>query len=321
MKRTVLSFTLCLGMSLLFFQCGIGEDEMAGKVVVNRARLEKLSTPGNPLPEFRAAANEDAPGQRSTPVNLSGDLCYAILSLGELGPGMFGMTWLAPENTFPNGPHSGTCSTVKFNLSNPVTISSHIVVPETADDMPASQMIIRAELSFNYVDATFQVNGTSPEYTIRTVYASSATAPDVDGTMYRGDKLIRLPGETLFRWASASGTTTVRDAADSGIYTDVTVTDYQFPGQGNPDYVPVTANFHEALPVTWQLITDPTQLWTLEFDLSDAIVWAEDPALFTTPEQYVAAFRLKFGPNQTTTMGEEDDGIRAQLRIETATQK
>jgi hypothetical protein len=78
----------------------------------------------------------------------------------------------------------------------------------------------------------------------------------------------------------------------------------------------MTANFHEELDVTYELITDTSKTWVLDFDLSDAIVWSADPATFTSPMDILEAFRLKFGPNRTTTQGEEDDGIRADLRIE-----
>ena len=315
MTRNIMESLVLSGLALLCLHCGEG-DGRGGKVIQNHARLEQLTETSQSMFLFRAVGDEGAMGVRTSPDNLGGDLCYAILSLGDLGPGMYGMTWLAPEETFPNGPESGTCTTVQFDLANPVTISNSIVVPETADDMPDNPVISRAELNFNYVDAIFQINDTAPAYTIRTVYASTATAPDVTGAMKMGDKLIRLPGETEFKWANASGLSANRADVENGLYTDATVTGYEYPGQGNPDYVPVTANFHKELPVTWDLITDTTQIWTLGFDLSNAIVWATDPATFTTPQEFVAAFRLKFGPNQTTTMGEEDDGIRARLRID-----
>ncbi|MBN2716583.1 MAG: hypothetical protein JXX14_12070 [Deltaproteobacteria bacterium] len=309
---------LVSSMALLCLCCGEGDDR-GGKVVRNRAKLTKLTAASQTPFLFRAIGDTAPMANRTSPANLSGDLCYAILSLGDLGPGMWAMTWLAPEETFPDGPESGTCSAVQFDLANPFTISNSVLVPETEGDMPSHQIIGRVELSFNYVDATFQVSDTAPVYTIRTVYASTATASDVTGIMQRGDKLIRLPGETAFQWANSAGTSTSRQEVETGLFADKTVTGYKFPGQGNPDYVPVTANFYEELPVTYALITDSTKIWTLEFDLSNAILWENDPTTFTSPQAYVAAFRLKFGPNQTTTMGEADDGIRARLRIDDGT--
>ena len=234
---------------------------------------------------------------RFTPSNLAGDLCFAFLSPGNLGPGMFPMTWLAPDESFPFGPESGTDSTVSFDLASPVDISGKLRVPASEDYMPSVQKIIRAELYFNYVDATFTLN--EQEYTVRTVYATSWTADDVTGTMNQGDKLIKLAGGTEFFWANAAGTSADRSAVSSGLIQDVTVTAYIQPSDGNQDYVPVTANFMEEFPVTYSLITDTTKVWTLEFILDGAIVldWAEDLATLTEPQDILAAFRLKFGPN------------------------
>lgn len=313
MKSIVKAIPMVLALCCL--HCNL-ENDRSGKVIRNKARLEKAVPQSLPQMIHRVVGSDSPQPFRTTPSNLQGDLCYAILSLGELGPGMFGMTWLAPEETFPNGPEKGICSTVQFDLLNPATITSKVLIPETSADMPASEKIIRAELSFNYVDATFQVNDSSPEYTIRTVYSTTATAADVTGTMQQGDKLIKLPGETIFHWANATGTSANRSDVADGLFVDSTVVDYEHPGDGNPDYIPVTANFFEELPVTHELLTDTAKVWTLAFDLEDAIVWNIDPADITSPQQYVAAFRLKFGPNQSTTYGENDDGIRAQLKIE-----
>lgn len=323
MKLSVIAGILLL--TTLILGCPMEEEGRDGVVVRNTARLERAEASG-PSASLQAprsvtgtsvrSVSQDGDGKyRTTPDDLSGDLCYAILSLGDLGPGMFGMTWLAPESTFPDGPSSGVMSNVIFTLAAPTDISGYVVAPESADGMPSRQEIIRAELSFNYVDAVFSL-GTPPiEYRIRTVYATTAEADDVSGTMRRGDKLIRLPDETVFKWASAAGLHDTRP--ETGAYQDSTVVDAVFPGDGNPDYVPVTANFPVPLPVTYALLTDPAKIWTLTFDLSDAILWGDtDPETLSSPEAIVAAFRLKFGPNQSTTYGEEDDGIQAALTIE-----
>lgn len=285
-----------------------------GLVVTNQARLERAA-PSRSLPDVRTGGTgRDAGNFRTTPTNLSGDLCYAFLSLGELGPGMFAMTWLAPEDSFPNGPESGVRSNVTFDLAAPATITGQVYIPASEDDMPDSKQVIRAELNFNHVDATFILNGQT--YTVRTVYATSFTADDADGIMVQGDKLIRLPGETRFMWAGSDGLHAARAAAGSGVYQDATVTGYDQPSEGNRDYIPVTAHFIEPFPVTWELLDDAAKTWTLEFILKDAIVWAADPSTLDTPESIVNAFRLKFGPNRSTTMGETDDGIRAVFSIE-----
>ncbi|MBU0935743.1 MAG: hypothetical protein KKC64_08990, partial [Spirochaetes bacterium] len=67
--------------------------------------------------------------------------------------------------------------------------------------------------------------------------------------------------------------------------------------------------------VDWDTLADTGKTWTLSFILENAIVWTVAPDTLTTPQAILDAFRLKFGPNQSTTYGEEDDGIRATLSI------
>ena len=101
-----------------------------------------------------------------------------------------------------------------------------------------------------------------------------------------------------------------------GLIQDKPVSQYVHPAEGNPDYVAVTANFPEPLAVDVALITNEQKIWTLTFELTDAVAWSDDPATLDTPQDLLAAFQLKLGPNQSTTLGRSDDGIRASLRIE-----
>ncbi len=290
-----------------------------GRVVENSARLVSTSLASPPLAVGTPAASCGDDAARCTPENVSGDLCYAILGLGELGGDFFSMTWLAPESTFPEGPRSGTCSTVQFDLQATTSVNGMIEIPDSEESMPARQDLIRAELMFNYVDVRFTLPGPlAGSYVVRTVYATSATAPDVAGTMALGDKLVRAEGESTFRWCNAAGCDEDRAAVAAGIIQDATVVDYAFPGDGNPDYVNVTANFLEAVPVSYALLQDPTRTWTLDFSVSDAIVWSVPPSEMADLPAMLDAFRLKFGPNRSTTYGETDDGIRATLTLDPA---
>jgi|GEM_PF-2957664 len=319
---------LCLGMLL---GCGMldGDSRNGGRVISNKAKLEQKSSAAAKKAEYISGnlalsktevniESQTINGQyRSSPNNLSGDLCFAFLSLGDLGPGMFPMTWLAPSESFPDGPSSGSCSTIKFDLSDPEIIVGKLKIPESSGDMPARKEIIRAELNFNYVDASIEVGegDSALSYVIRTVYTSAYTAEDVSGTMYLGDKLIRLPSEDKFRWANSEGTSFNRDSVATGIFRDNTVTEVVH-GDGNQDYVPVTANFPTEVTVDYGMLADTSKVWTLSFELANAIVWSADPNTFTSPQDLVKNFRLKFGPNRSTTYGEADDGIRSQLSID-----
>lgn len=320
--NTFKTLAINTAIALLFTSCGMmGEGTGGGgRVVSNNARLNLGGAGFAPKvlsPMVAIQTNQIDGAYRSTPVNLAGDLCYAFLSLGELGPGMFPMTWLAPAESFPDGPRSGSCSTVQFDLAQPEIILGKLKIPESAGDMPARKEIIRAELNFNYVDASFVVGeGDSAQtYVIRTVFTFEYSSPDVDGVMKSGDKLILLPGETMFRWANASGTSASRDSVLEGLIQEATVTEI-VPGDGNQDYVPVTANFPNPVAVEYDALSDTTKVWTLSFLLQNAIVWDRNPELYSTPQEWLAGFRLKFGPNRSTTYGEDDDGIRSQLYID-----
>lgn len=306
-------FLILGSAAVLLYGCSLFGPE-SGLVIDNKARLETAASSRSMLPRTVAQDSSRAvSGFRSTPESISGDLAWAFLSLGDLGPGMFPMTWLAPEDSFPETPESGSVSNVVFDLADPVTISAKVLIPASASDMPERQEILRAELNFNYVDTTFVLGDQT--YTVRTVYTTSFTATDVEGTMRRGDKLIRLPGETDFKWADNNGVYLTRVDASDGPYQDSTVTGYVQPPEGNQDYIPVTANFPQSLPVDWDTLADTGKTWTLSFILENAIVWTVAPDTLTTPQAILDAFRLKFGPNQSTTYGEEDDGIRATLSI------
>jgi len=202
-------------------------------------------------------------------------------------------------------------------LLNP--FAGKIKIPSSEGEMPSAKQIIRSELMYNYVDTTFKLTGTSGvdgEYTVRTVYSTTATADDVTGTMEKGDKLIKSSAESRFKWCNSGACSETRSAVSTGIYQDSTVTGYVHPSDGNPDYVNVTANFPTAVDVTYSQLTDSAKVWTLDFSVTNGIVWASLPNTFSSVQSILNSFRLKFGPNQSTTQGEEDDGIRASLSIQ-----
>lgn len=73
---------------------------------------------------------------------------------------------------------------------------------------------------------------------VRTVFVTEATAADVAGTMRRGDKLVKLPGDSRFRWCDASGCSEDRDAVAAGVIAEPKLVDYVFPGQETPPATP-----------------------------------------------------------------------------------
>lgn len=304
---------------------GCGDEgsrsDFASQMIDNNAILQSSSLTSLSLMSSTCDNDET----RCTPTNLEGDVCYAIYMMGELGGESFSGYWLWPESVSDpeEGLESGTCSATTFNLGTSTSFNASVQIPESSGEMPTVKDIIRVELAFNYVDATVTINnGTlNDTYTIRTVYASTADESDADDTMVQGDKLVKASGASEFSWCNSSGCNTSRSAVSTGIIQDATVTEYEFPsGGGNTDYIPVTANFGEnganAVTVTYDQMANTDLTWTLDFDLSSAIVWSESPSNFTNVQDMVDAFRLKFGPNQSTTNGETDDGIQATISIE-----
>lgn len=322
-KLSVICFIFVLGLFLA--RCGEGRDGGIGQFIENAAVMtsstlntfsSSSSEPGVQVTATCASANT-----RCTPENLSGDICYAIYGMGELGEGFFSGLWLWPEDmTDPEEElQSGACSATTFDLSASTTFNGSVNIPESESEMPSNKQIIRMELSFNYLDAKISINNGALDNTfvVRTVYVD-----DPDAAWEQGDKLYRLSSETEadFKWCNSTTCSTTRSDVATGIIQDATVTEYEHNGDGNESYIPVTANFGEngvdAYDVTFAQLADTTLTWTLDFDVSDAILWSEAPSTFTNVREMLTAFRLKFGPNQSTTQGEEDDGIHASLTIE-----
>ena len=294
---------------VLLSACGDEERSFNSQTIDNNAVLTS-STLSSLFSVAAACGNSET---RCTPENVQGDLCYAIYGMGTLGGDYFGGKWLWPDSVtdLDEDLETGTCSATTFNLSSSTTFDNGVQIPASAGDMPSNNQILRVELNFNYVDVTVTINnGTlNDTYVIRTVYASNFDASDVDSTMQQGDKLYKASGDSKFSWCNSSSCNNDRATVASGLIQDSTVTDYVHPGDGNTSYIPVTANFGEnsanAVTVSYDELANTGLTWTLDFDVTNAIVWSAAPSTFSNVRDMLSAFRLKFGPNQSHNSGRD----------------
>lgn len=294
----------------VFSLAGCNNGGSNGQLVANNAKLVKSDSSVTRVACTGAVT-------ACSPTNLQGRIYSASVMLGPLGDSAYGMTWLGATDDIINDPSTGKGGTLEFNLTDQTTFSGKISIPTEAK-MPSPPTISRAELNFDYVDATFTLSGTTGvdgAYTVRTIFVTDTTVDDVTGTLYRADKMVKAPGETAFKWCNATTCSADRTAVATGLLTDSTLKNYQHPGQGNLNYPPYSVNLKEDLSVTYAQISSTTNVWTLDFDLASAVQFEAMPSTFDSVSDVVQNFKLKYAPNSSSSQGSDDDGIRATLTI------
>jgi len=161
----------------------------------------------------------------------------------------------------------------------------------------------RLEFSYDYLDATLALDGpinggSAATWQVRTVFVTEAEADDVSGTMYRGDKLVRGPGESAWRWCNAATCSEDRAAVAEGLVTEAKLVDYIYPGQGDPDYIPFAVPLDPPLSLSASQINTPESLWSCGFDMVDAVRLHATPETIATPQALLAALELAYDPDQ-----------------------
>lgn len=309
MRRFLLFSTLVLTSSFLF-SCGDG----GGSLIANTAKLQSETLSRRVGPCTASATS-------CTPTNMGGRIYSGNVMLGEGGSqgGSYGMTWLGATDAVLEDPSQGKGGTLEFDLSEQTTFSGKISIPGEAD-MPTPPVIDRVELNFDYVDTSFTLTGTSGgaadgAYVVRTVFVDEATVEGITDTLIRGDKLVKAPGETVFKWCNTTTCSTTRATVATGLITDSTLVDYEAPSEGNPAYPGYVIGLTESLTVTYAQISSTTNVWTLDFNLTNAIQFTAAPSTFATERAVLSNFKLKFDPESTSA----DDRIRATLAIEAPT--
>ena len=287
------------------------------ETVENRTRL--LSSTINaesPAEIARFAPSCSATNLSCTPTNIEGRIYSASIMLGPLGPAAFGMTLLAGNDEILKDPSKGHGGTTYFNLRDSPLFTGKITIP-TAEEMPSPPVVSRIELSYDYLDVEFTLQGSAIDgtYRVREVFARTATAADVTGEMQRGDKLISTPQDPSWKWCNATQCSADRASVALGLLVEQDFVNYVQPRDGNPYYLPYVVEFTETMNVSHEQISSPANVWRVDFDLRNAILFHSEPAGFTDIMSALAAFHLSFAPNQQQGNGESSPSIRAKLEI------
>lgn len=266
------------------------------------ASASKIAT--NKPGTFQATSGSacSASSTSCTPTNLGGRIFSGGPMLGELGNDAFNITMLGATDEIIQDPSTGIGGSLEFSLIEATTLTGKYAVP-SEEDMPASPIITRMEFNYDYLDATFTLENTGAAnvldktFIIRTVFVTEATANDVSGTMIRGDKLIRTNSETSFRWCNTTSCSANRSDVAEGLIQESKLVNYEFPGQGNENYIPFTVPIEPTLTVTYDELTAEGNVWSVDFSMTNAIIFETAPNALTTESGLLESFELSYEPS------------------------
>lgn len=271
-------------------------------LVETEVRLSLEDPGGGAAASRRRAAAADACGAEAeacTPANLAGRIYSAGAMWGELGPDAFGITMLGATDDVIQDPSEGIGGTLEFSLIESTTLAGKYAAPGGGSE---AKLISRMEFNYDYLDAELTIDPAvgpaAGTYVVRTVFVTEATAPDVEGTMRRGDKLIRTPEEGSFRWCNSALCSESRDEVADGLIQVPRLVEYQHPGQGNPSYAPFVVPLSNQLQLSGDDLATAGSTWSLQFDMTDAALLSTPPAQLTSQSDLLAAFELSYEPDQ-----------------------
>lgn len=230
-----------------------------------------------------------------TPDNLEGRIFSGGVMWGELGPAgsAENVTLIGETADVILDPSKGRGGVLEFSLKEATTLASqHWAPPADAPEKPLERM----EFNFDYLDATFELvdaGALNGRYVIRTVFVSEAESDDVEGAMVRGDLLVKLPNESKFKWCGDNGCREVRDDVQSVIVQSA-IASHVFPGQGNPEYVTYSVPLKNKLRLSGAQLNEANALWTLDFDITNGVNWAQSIQNAMDVPSLLRAFRLSY---------------------------
>ena len=305
---------------LFFFVTISCDDHHGGQVVKNSSKI--ISTQLSLVEGSPCAASS----KTCTPSNLSGRIFAAGALLGKEQDGTknYNMTFLADSEEVINNPSDPSHPEGKntFNLESPLVFSGLISLP-SEEFMPETPVITRIESYFDYIDASFSFSAVevlAENFVVRTVMRKTAKADDVNGVMMLGDKLIRKEGESNFRWCDEVScehlTRPENPIQENSLLKIDEANDLQ---PGNPDYALYSIDLKQkqGVTVSYEEISDVTRLWTLDFDITNALSFTLVPEEFSSELDIVQNFSLEFGCN-TEDCELSDNRITATLTISEA---
>lgn len=285
-----LAFVLALSVAACDSVFGPGDDPTY-EAVTRLTTVDAI-----PSPQAQAAVAL-APGDVAcagssvcvTPENLEGRVYAGGVMVGgtdESGPGYL-ITTVGATPEVRLRPDQGKDGEMTFNIRDATDLAGGYTccggTPYPTDE---AAIVNRLEFMFDYLDATFTVpaqagpNVAGNTYTLRFVYVTETTAPDVgDGgaTVRFGDILVKEEGESSFQWCDQSHCDhDVRPEASPFRWTPLEQPEQH--EQGNPSYAvfPVPVDTQETITFTESEALEGDWLFTVAFDLTNALAFSFD---------------------------------------------
>lgn len=317
MNKKISIYTALFGTGIVAGACGMFGG--GGEVIKNSSQLTSTLLVNNAY-QTQAVTPCLASATTCTPEGFAGRVYAASAMLGEeanngLGEGAYGMTFLADNADTINRPDQGKFGTLTFDLTSPSVFSGLISIP-SEDQMPSSPYMPRLEIAFDYLDAKFELSGHSDtslntEWTIRVIMVKDGTIGDLAVT--GGDLLIKQGASGTFQWCSSAGCSTTRPSSPYTLTSAVQALATAATREGNTNYAYYSVDLATPLRPTFSEISDTTRLWTIDFDIENAIQWTAAPSTFTAAKDFLANFKLPYACNYDGC--DQSGGITATLTI------
>jgi len=315
MKKQIVAFASTLAVaSLSVFIYSCGEGRGSGNVIANAAKL--LSSDYTTISTQSVTACT-ATSAECTPSGFGGRVFAGSTMLHSSGSdtGGYAMTFLAATEEIINRPDVGKTGSLLFDLTAPAVFSGKISIPGEAE-MPTSPVIKRVEFAFDFIDTTFTLENTANsasngDWIVRTIFVKDDT---IDGlAVVGGDLLIKPAASGTFEWCNSDGCSSTTKPTShfktSSIVDALAIT----ARDGNPNYGYYSVDFPTPLAVTFAEISDITRLWTLDFDVTNAIQWEANPSTFDSKQDILDNFSIPYACNFDGCPDAE--GISATLTI------
>ena len=256
-----------------------------------------------------------------TPVGFGGRVFAASAMLGEksrggLGEGAFAMTFLADRDEVIQNPSVGQGGTLAFDLAMASVFSGRIQIPPESE-MPAEPYMPRLEIAFDHLDTRVSLEGTSnaelaKEWVVRTIFVRSDLMDGVAVT--GGDLLLSGDDGATWKWCDVSGCSSTRPETPYQLSSIVNALDTAAERAGNPNYAYYSTDFPTGVDTSYDVIADPSRLWTIDFDLGGAVKWLRAPVEFGSEADILANFKLSYGCSYAGCEP-DSDAVKASLGI------
>ncbi len=279
--RTGMMFITALGLA----GCGL-VDTHDDATLQSVTRLTRSDTGAATMAAVQTSIMPSAVGncppgfQCLTPDNLEGRVYSGSLMVGGNGNGIgYAVTTVGATEDVRRRPDLGKDGTLTFNLNSTTDFSGdYTCCGGSAYPADEDAIVRRLEFSSDFLDATFTVPGTAGSsiagktYTIRLVYVVETEVAGIAGdstSVMLGDKLVRVPGDSAFRWCDDSDCSLASRPASPLAAVGLAIDS----GPGNQNYAIFSTNLTDTTSITFTEAEALQGNWifTVLFDLEDAL--------------------------------------------------